>query len=66
MEDEQPLVIPATKVQEGILRWISSNRTGRRVGAGIGRTVSAFNRRRLGAVLDDEPWTRRQSPSERW
>jgi D-proline reductase (dithiol) PrdB len=56
MEDEQPLVAPASGVQEGILRWISSSRPGRRVGAGIGRTVSAFNRRRLGAVLEDEPW----------
>jgi D-proline reductase (dithiol) PrdB len=56
MEDQQPLVIPRTAVQEGILRWISSSRPGRRAGAGIGRAVSAFNRRRLGAVLEDEPW----------
>jgi D-proline reductase (dithiol) PrdB len=47
MDDQQPLVIPATGMQEGILRWISANGPGRRVGAGIGRTVSAFNRRRL-------------------
>jgi len=62
MEDQQPLVIPATGVQEGILRWISSNRTGRRVGAGIGRTVSAFNRRRLGVVLEGAQWTPLQRP----
>ena len=62
MEDQEPLVIPATAVQEGILRWISSNGPGRRAGAGIGRTVSAFNRRRLGAMLDDEPWTPLRRP----
>jgi hypothetical protein len=39
MEDQEPLVIPAMAVQEGLLRWISANGPGRRVGAGIGRTV---------------------------
>src|SRR5438105_14034269 len=62
MDDQQPLVIPGTAAQEGILRWISANGPGRRVGAGIGRTVSTFNRRRLGAVLDDEPWTPLRRP----
>jgi D-proline reductase (dithiol) PrdB len=62
MEDRQPRVIPGRAAQEEILRWISSSRRGRRVGAGIARTVSAFNRRRLGAVLDDEPWTPLQQP----
>src|SRR2546421_10681199 len=62
MEDQEPLVIPATAVQEGLLRWISSNGPGRRAGEGIARAVSAFNRRRLGAVLDDEPWTPLRRP----
>ena len=62
MDDQQPLVIPATAAQERILRWISSSRRGRRAGEGIARAVSAFNRRRLGAVLDDEPWTPLRRP----
>jgi D-proline reductase (dithiol) PrdB len=62
MDDEQPLVIPATAVQEGIMRWISSSRPGRRVGAGIARSVSAINRLQLGAELEDEPWTPLRRP----
>jgi D-proline reductase (dithiol) PrdB len=62
MDEPEPLVIPATTGQEAVLRWISSSGPGRRVGAGIGRTVAALNRRRLGAVLEDEPWTPLRRP----
>ena len=62
MDDEQPRVIPATAAQEHLLRWISTTGPGRRVGAGIGRTVAAFNRRRLRALLEGVPWAPLQRP----